>query len=103
MVLVSGPVVGAEHDDPGMSHVLGLARLLLDYDDDDAFLDATGRAWAVLADLAPIEAIALLDLVSCRLDDVLEHDVSRETGVTTGTDVSRETNVSRETEVTSDA
>lgn len=100
MVLVTAEVVGGGGDDSAMSHVLGLARLLLDVDDDDAFLDGVGRAWGVLADAAPVEAVTLLDLVGWRLDAVLERDVSRETGVTNGADVSRETNVSRETGVT---
>lgn len=75
-----------------MSHVLGLARLLLDVEDDEAFVDALDRALDVLVGISPSEGLTLLDLVAGRIDAILG-DVSRETEVTNGADVSRETEV----------
>lgn len=82
--------VTAGADDSAMAHVLALARMLVDVDDDDRFLVLTGIALGALADVAPADVPVLLDLLAARLDEALG-DVSRETRVTSGADVSRET------------
>ncbi len=54
-----------------MSHVLGLARLLDELEDDEAFLDGLTRALGVLEDVDPESKGVLLELVEVRLDEVL--------------------------------
>lgn len=54
-----------------MAHVLGLARLLDELEDDDAFLEGLTNALAVLERVDPEASPLLLELVEVRLDEVL--------------------------------
>lgn len=109
-----------------MSHVLGLARILDELDNDEAFLDALDRAFHVLLGADPLAAGTLIALLSDRVDRTLgamtasccdAHDGPHVHGCTLdrgpggaphpgACHVSRETgvtngaNVSRETDVT---